>query len=264
MSQRDGILVWGDPQDWNTAVHRFLGDCIPQNVRLAIEANPRRYFYADETRWQGDKIVRCQENQEIPGLRELLEEFQQTYPHIRMFHGCRTEDVSSYLRDGFLTLDVKKQIQKAREIFITDQFPQITNEQIMAAARELDNQLRENRLYFCLDDMELIRHAPHYLKYGSEYISGIATYLTQTTGVDCKKILNNRGLPTVFVCDVPLSLIERDHVFHLLVELISRNIVEPYTAGQEAPSIDFTFTFVRSLPASVIKSHYHPEEKHNN
>jgi len=264
MSQRDGILVWGDPQDWNTGVRRFLRDCVPQNVRSAIEADPRMYFYANETRWQGDQIVRCQDNQEIPGLRELLEEFQQTYPKIRMFHGCRTEDVSSYLRDGFLTLDVDKQIQKARDIFITDRFPQITDEHIVAAARKLNHQGQQNRLYFSLDDVNLIKHAQHYLKYGSEYLTVIAAVLSRTTGVDCEGLLGNIGMPTVFVCDVPLPLIQKDNVFHLLVELITWNIVEPYTVGQETPSIDFTFTFFRSLPASVIKSYYHPEEKRNN
>ena len=247
MSRIDGTLVWGDPEDWNTAVHQFLRDCIPQNIRSAIEANPYTYF-------------RPKENQEISGLQELLEQFQQTYPMVRMFHGCRTEDVSSYYRDGLRILDVKRQIQKAKEIFVTEQSPQITNEQIMAATRQLGMQFRGNLLYLCLDDISLIRQAPHYLKYGSEYISAIATYLTETTGVDCKKLLNNRGLPTVFVCDVPLSLIQTDYIFYLLRNLIQSYINEPYTVGQKAPSIDFTFEFDRSLPASVIKSHYHPEE----
>ena len=251
MSQRNGILVWGDPQDWNWAVCRFLRDCIPQNVRSAIEgeADPRMYFY-DDTRWKGKKIT---------GLNELLKEFQRTYRTIRMFHACRTEDVDSYFRDGFLVLNADSQLKKAREIFMTDHFPQITNEHIISAARERENQGRENRLYFCLDDSELIKHAPHYLKYGSEYISVIATYLTQTTGVDCKKILSDKGLPTIFVCDVPVPWIKQDNIFHLLVELITWNMLEPYVVGQEKPSIDFTFTFSRSLPPSVIKSYYHPE-----
>jgi hypothetical protein len=258
MSQRNGILVWGDPQDWNRAACRFLRDCVPQNFRSAIEADPRMYFYAHDTRWEGNQIVCCQDNQKTPGLNELLEEFQQTYRKIRMFHACRTENVNSYLRDGFIVLDVDSQFKKAREIFVTDQFPQITNEHIISAAKELENQGRENRLYFCLDDSELIKHAPHYLKYGSEYISAIATYLTKTTGVDCKKILSDKGLPTVFVCDVPFPWIQKGNLFHLLVELITWNILDPYVVGHEKPSIDFTFTFSSSLPASIIKSYYHP------
>lgn len=225
--------------------------------------NPHWYFDSNQLEWQTGSPVRHRDKQEIQGLRELIEEFQQTYPKVRLFHGCRTEDIGSYLRDGFITLDVDSQIKKAREIFVTAQFPQITNEHIMSAAKELENQGRENRLYFCLDDTELISHAPHYLKYGSEYMSAIATYLTQTTGVDCKKILSNRGLPTVFVCDVPHSFIQKRAIVSLLREITICTINEQYVAGQKIPSIDFTFEFSRSLPANVITIYYHPKEKPN-
>lgn len=258
MSQRDGILVWSNPQDWNSAVHRFLRDCVPQDVRLAIGGDPHEYFDSNQLKWLGDRPVRYRDNQEIPGLRELVEEFQQTYPRIRMFHGCRTEDVGSYFRDGFRTLDSDKQIQKARSIFLSSQFPQITDEHIVAAARELNRQGRQNILYFCLDDVHLITWAGHYLVYGSEYLSAMAASLSSATGIDLMGHLRNTGIPTIFVCDVPHSFIQQPDVVSLLIDIIIRTIDEPYALGQKIPSIDFTFEFYSSLPASVITSHYHP------
>ncbi len=264
MSQDNGVLIWGDPQDWNAAIHRFLRECIPQDIGARIENDPLRYFCSNEITYLYDQPVRCHDNQEILGLRELLEIFQQTYPRIRMFHACRTDDVDSYLRYGFFTLDLDKQNQKAKDIFIANRFPQITNEHIVAAARKLNNQGRQNRLYFCLDDIYLINHAPHYLIHGSEYLAAIAAELSRATGVDCKRLLSKIGLPTMFVCDVPLSLIQKHNILHLLVELINYTICEPYVRGHNKPSIDFTFEFDSSLPASIIESYYHPEEKLNN
>ncbi|MFC1969729.1 hypothetical protein ACFLVV_00740 [Chloroflexota bacterium] len=255
VSQKDGTLVWADPQDWSTAVRRFLRDRLPDNIRSAIEAGPEMYFYTDDTKWEGDRLVRCRDNQEIPGLRDLLQEFQQTYSKVIMFHGCRTEDVGSYLRDGFLPLDVDKQMQKARDLFLTDRYPQITEGQFSAAASECNDVYRQQGIFFSLDETVLINWSGHYLVYGSEYLQCVAAELTRATGVECEETLRNIGVPTMFVCDVPLSLIQRDRMWHLLVELIR---LEPYAAGEERPSIDFTFKFAGPIPADVIRSHYHP------
>jgi hypothetical protein len=257
MSQKDGTLVWADPQDWNTAVRRWL-DHLPNNIRSEIEADdPKMYFFDEGTEWIGDRRVHCRDGQEIPGTRELLEGFKRTYSKVRMFHGCRTEDVGSYLRGGFLTPDVDKQMEKARGLFVTDRHPEITERDLSIAASKFCD-LYEDCIYFCLDEAELINSCGHYLIYGSEYLQWIASELTRTTGVKCMEILRNIGVPTVFACEIPLPWIHEERVGNLLVELITFTVLWPYVNGQERPSTRFTFKFAGLLPADVIRSHRHP------
>lgn len=49
-----------------------------------------------------------------------------------------------------------------------------------------------------------LRDCSHYVLYGSEYLTAIAAHLGRFR--DYRQALKAHGAPTVFVCDVPLSL----------------------------------------------------------
>ncbi len=247
MSQNYGVFVWRDPEDWNSAVHRLLLDCVTPEIKSMIEVDPSGYFYSN----QKDK-------QETPGLRELVKKFKHIYPLIRMFHACKPENVGDYFSDGFKTLDVNANDKKARELFLSSRFHGITSEDFNVAVKELQRQQRQNKLYFCLDDENLIAFAAHYLIYGSEYLTGIASVLSRKTGTDTLAVLRDIGIPTVFICDIPYALIPKPRFTSLVIETIIRSLNDSYMSGNKKPSIDFTFEFNRLIPNSVIVSHYHP------
>ena len=84
MSQSNSIFIWREPADWNLAVSRFLRDCVPADIKSAIEADSRGYFYSNQIEWLDDQPVRYDNKQEIIGLKELLSEFENTYAYIRV------------------------------------------------------------------------------------------------------------------------------------------------------------------------------------
>jgi len=257
MSQLNGLLIWSDPKDWNAAVHRFLDDCITKDIRSQVVKNPEMYFFDEGTTWPDDQpIPLLINNQKVSGASELLEAFQQTYPRIRMFHGCRTDDITSYLRNGLCILSVDDQTEKAKKLFLNDQFPQITEADIMAAKIELDNQGRQNSVCLLLDDSSFINRTSQYLEYGGEYIAGIASYLSRVTGLDCMNYLRSIGTPTVFICEVPLLLVKAHTAFNLLILLLNSTIYEQYGNNEDKPTTGFGFTFYRPIPPKFIATYY--------
>lgn len=256
MSQENGILLWKDPSDWNNAIKKLLKDCIETEIRTAIERNPTEYFYY-EAQWSEELNIQCQNDNELPGYHELMQGFERMYPKIRMYHGCRTDDISSYLKVGLLTFDPKECIQKAKKIFLSGLFPNITEADIDTAAKAIANQGRENKICLALDDINLKESTPHYFKYGSESLRIIASRLPGISQ-NYEEILQNIGNPTIFVCDIPQYRIDKQALFHLLTELIRWTVCYPYKQGEEEESIDFTFTFTTNVDPSFITSYYHP------
>jgi hypothetical protein len=258
MSQNDGILIWRDPADWNKAVHRLLSESIPKCIKLAIEKAPREYFYYD-SKWQGERRIKFQTGEELPGIPELLIGFKETYPKVRMFHACRTNNIASYLEKGLRLHNSEEQLQRAKDIFISDRFPQLTEDLINRAANILDQQGRGNKVSFGLDDMNLITHDQNYIEYGGEYIFRIAQYLTSMTNVDCKKILHEIGVPTILVCDIPVIMIPESVIFNLFAdELIRYTILYPYKGKGPRPSTNFGISLERDIPSNLISSYYQP------
>ncbi|WP_219993690.1 hypothetical protein [Paenibacillus cellulosilyticus] len=56
---------------------------------------------------------------------------------------------------------------------------------------------------------QLLDSCGHYLIYGSEFICGIAAEL------NCQYVLKNKGIPTIFHCDVPLEKIPSNYIADL-------------------------------------------------
>lgn len=256
MSQENGILIWRDPADWNDAFKKLLKDCLPKKIKKAIERNPEEYFYYD-TEWSEELDIQCQNGNELPGCHELIEGFERMYPRIRMFHACRTDDISSYLKNGLQIFDPKELYKRAQNIFISGRFPNITEDHINTAAKAIANQGRENKICLSLDDINLKESTPDYFIYGSESLRIIASRLQNMTGENCMEFLRNVGIPTIFVCDIPVYLIKKQTLFHLVTELIRWTISYPYKIGEEE-SIDFIFTFTSTVDPGFITSYYQP------
>ena len=181
MSQKNKIFIWKEPDDWYSVINGLLHDFIPHHIKSAIEANPEGYFYST-IEWQNGVPVRRDDGQEVKDLITLWDRFENTYSYIRMFHACRPDNIGAYLEKGFVPPDEKTITQKAMELFLSPKFPQVKSEQIDETMKDLRRERRENKLYFCLDDADLILHAGHYLKYGSEYLLAIAKELSRKTG----------------------------------------------------------------------------------
>lgn len=157
------------------------------------------------------------------------------YTHIRGYHACRPVDIAKYYAEGLVLFDEKGLQQTARSIFS------------LPPDKELNDRLLpyRSRIFFCLFKQQLIRGSGHYLCYGSEYLAGVAARLDRYIAGPYHDILLRTGIPTIFICDVPLELISEPQI-----EDISSNYCSDHT--------DWCFALEQSLPPEHIAGHEHP------
>ncbi len=124
------------------------------------------------------------------------------YTHIRAYHACRPIDLESYFTEGIRPFHIEEMRQIAAATF------GIAVSVVMNIEPEGQSNTT-NHLYFSLFKNELLRESGHYLCWGSEYLAAIAARLDK--GVDGKyhNMLSNTGIPTIFVCDIPIDLLPR-------------------------------------------------------
>ena len=122
------------------------------------------------------------------------------YTHIRVYHACRPIDIRSYYIEGIKPFDEKEMRQAASKIFGISKEIVIDNEPHM-----LTN--LSNNVYFGLFKRELLKNSGHYLCWGSEYLASIAAQLDKSEYGMFHNILSNTGIPTIFVCDIPINLL---------------------------------------------------------
>ncbi len=163
--------------------------------------------------------------------------------------------MEGYYKNGLLPADPKLLDNLARDYF--EKSPRITQETLNCAVKVLEEQHRSGKIYFSLDDRILPRR--DFLKYGSEYLAVIAHKLKRMTGEDCPALLKTIGIPTVFVCDLPISNVATSSVHNLSGKLLECLFEEYVRLQEEVTEVDFTFPISIKLPPSMIVSHYHPQ-----
>lgn len=118
---------------------------------------------------------------------------------IRTFHGCRTDDAGSYFRHGLRIHDRAAMTAQVKAIVDGSEELAWMKSGLDAAIAEIDNRLDPGRLYVVADDTVLLKHAAHYLIYGSEWISAVL-------GAAGRRVLLRRGAPTLLEIDLPLRM----------------------------------------------------------
>jgi hypothetical protein len=126
-------------------------------------------------------------------------------------------------------------------------------DQIDAAIAEIDNTLDVGSVYVVADDTALLKYAGHYLIYGSEWISAVL-------GEAGRKVLLQRGAPTLLRIDLPLDATD----IYTRTALATRMLREWTRLACNRPDwsalIDFSFCLRADVPPAWIVSHSHPAE----
>ena len=249
MTECDSVFIWSHFDNWSPLVVEWFQEIVPEASRGAARQEPLMYF---------NLIKDSDADTQTGPTSQLSRKFKEAYSKIRLFHACRPSDIGSYIQKGLFPLSTIDADNGARTLFRSQKIPLVSERALSDAVAELSRENRGGYLYLSLDDIGLVRDAWHYLIYGSEYHAALAATLFKRTGVDCLAVLQKIGIPTVFACGVPLGYVPESTLQSLVCELISRAILESGFQKKAARTIDFTFTFSVKLPASVIKTHYHP------
>jgi len=130
---------------------------------------------------------------------------QERYRALRAVHGTRTSDLGTFYKGGLKRLQPEFFHDQAREIFLNGDYPELSEEKLQDAITAVGSELRSGRVYFEANENMLIDLCGHYMLYGSEYLICIAANLDGPR--DYRQVLKTRGVPTLFICDVPLELL---------------------------------------------------------
>ncbi len=186
---------------------------------------------------------------------EYLAVIQKHYDGILVYHGCRPTDVSVYYKDGLRIANYQILDQCARNIFLSGEFSEITEELFQEAVKKQSDNHNFNSCVI-LDDRKLLEMGGHYLIYGSERIFKIACNLTRNSVVDYTKVLKRFGQPTILILTLSIEQIGGSDLDQFC-DVISNNI-KIASRKTAIPLIDFTFLLKRNLPPTSIIDHYHP------
>jgi hypothetical protein len=190
-----------------------------------------------------------------PALDKLVVKFRKSYKSITAYHGCRLVSPESYYTHGLKLADHQELLERAVLFFCNLEKFSVTERQVRDAYKEIkENDVDDKKCYLALDDRELVKFCGHYLLYGSEFLISIGAGLQKETGIDYRQFLKKIGTPTIFVCDVPITLISDSDLRELTAKLGDASI-----ENEECDVVNFSITLRSQLQATHIRRHFHPE-----
>jgi hypothetical protein len=185
--------------------------------------------------------------------RRLTERFHA----LRSFHAARPTDTASYYCCGIRPLSRARWHELVEDCFLSR-----TKDPNMAAAisRACEVQFEMvsgGRVHFCCDERLLEARDGYSLIYGSLSLLAVAIRIDREFGTDFKSALRQRGEPIVFVCEIPMGLLEHDVLDRLFAALCKAHT---YAGEKGAPASPFGFHFSipSALPPESIVGHHRP------
>lgn len=166
---------------------------------------------------------------------------------MRAFHATRCEDVNKYYASSIQIADFDSLIEKAKKIFSVEPF-YFTAQQVEWAASKI-GKFDEKRLFLGLDDRLLLEQCGHYLIYGSEFLGSIGAQLVSFGKGNPQALLKSFGKPTMFICNVPMKLIDKSTLKELAYYISSYKPTD---------FMDLTITLRQPLLGQNIVGHYFP------
>lgn len=188
----------------------------------------------------------------------LQSRMRTAFDGVLVYHAARPRDVVTYYKRGLVLGSHADQKARAREIFLSGEFPELTEGSLAAAEDDIIPPIDDGRAFVSLDATGFIEYAGHYLIYGSEYLCGLAAGLTTVHGRDYRQVLKRFGIPTVFRLRLPFEAISESDASQLAQVLHSQR--RRGRSGLAAPTIDFTFRLRQALPPECVLGHYHPDQ----
>ncbi|BDT74175.1 hypothetical protein os4_37280 (plasmid) [Comamonadaceae bacterium OS-4] len=242
---------------WRNEIWKLIEDFVDADVKKAFLECPPKYVVGDDLSWLDD-IVYAVRNDEIDSKALLAERLRSSYRALRAVHGTRTDNIPKFYHDGLLPMVPELLHAQAREIFLGGEFPELTESMLLNAIEAVGSELREGRVWFEANEEMLIAQAGHYMLYGSEYVTAIAAHLQGYR--DYRQVLKNSGQPTMFVCDVPLELINEG----ILKEFAGGALESVFQELLDGPEFvpdrwrGAGFYIRKPLSAEHLVGHYHP------
>lgn len=252
------VWLWEDLKSWEQPLWNAIGDIVSRSVVQRVRKNPPKYLVGDDLSWLDDRVHDVS-GQYVDTKLLCAGRLQTLFEGVRAYHGTRTADVGQFYSQGMLPLDAECFEERARQIFLTPEFPELTREGVDKAITSVGRDLRHGSLFFDLHKRELVECGSHYMLYGSEYVTAIAAHIEGPR--DYRQALKHFGVPTLFVCNVPFSLMHpgaiADFAGQAIRVLFERVMDKDYYHPQAGEGGGIVIK--SPLAPKFIVSHSHPE-----
>jgi hypothetical protein len=172
-----------------------------------------------------------------------------TFTHFACFHGSRVDDVGMFYREGLQISDNAALDTRARALFVTSEFPTITEERFAEAVAELGPR-DHGKAYVVIDGHSLLQCGGGYFIYGIERLGCLAAKF------GLQEVLKRSGTPVLVEFHIPANELAKDEL-DSLASRIGR--LENRRNRIHRPFFDYSITFERALPAEWVKGHRRPD-----
>jgi hypothetical protein len=243
---------------WRDEIWTLVSDFADSKVRAAFVAAPPEYVVSDDLSWL-DNIVFNVHGSEIDSKSRLAGRLRPRFRAMRAVHGTRTANVESFYLNGVRPLVPEEFHKEAHEIFLSGAFSELSEPDVQAAIDKVGISVREGLAYFEANEEMLKELAGHHMLYGSEYLTAIAANIGHAR--DYRQVLKKQvGLPTIFVCDVPLNLIDHGTLLEFSGTALENIFLELLEGEDFQPDRwrGAGFCIRTVLAPEHLVGHYHP------
>ncbi len=195
--------------------------------------------------------------------KDKIDEFRRQYSHIRAYHACRPEDVSSYYDKGLLLRNKDDQIERFRSLFLGGKFPELTEEMLQQSIEKLvPYSDADGELCLALDDRFIIAHCGQYLISGSEYLAALVIQLPIDDSKEYLSVLRGIGKPIFFEIDLPNTpeYVSDSDICNVIDDMIEQWQYCLANSTLDCSYSPCTIPIYKPLESKHICSHYHPKK----
>ncbi len=254
------MISWRKQKSLKKITESLLDGILTESIIEYFQYNRPRYFVSDNSSWFRDAVYNVHEIYIEDPFEYLAQKIKENVKFLRAYHGCKPIDFKSYFENGIIPLDTKTFVEYA-ETRLTP--CGVTKADIINGMKGIDTSCRGGYAWFVLDDRSYFEGCEHYLIYGSEYLNAVAGKIQYEIGKPAKYHLEEVGTPTIFVCNIPISIID-DVDLRLLSGTMIKNYFEIIFDGRDnSDGLNFGFEIEVILKPEYIIDHYHPKELNN-
>lgn len=253
-------ISWRNQDDLDKVTKLLLKGILTDTLIKYFNKNRPEYFVSDDSSWLRKGILSVHGIHIENPFEYFAKKIKENIVYLRVYHGCKPIDFESYFKEGFYPLQIDSFITSTAKRF---QKFDITETHIKEAIKKVSTETREGRLWFVIDDRTFFNGAGHYLIYGGEYLQAIAGNIQKTIAKPLQSHLEQTGVPTVFICEIPISMIDEEDILNLSGAILENYFEKIFNERNKDQRKDFGFSISASLPAKYLVGHYHPEEIEN-
>lgn len=176
------------------------------------------------------------------------------YTHIRAYHGCRTSNVESYIKEGIHSFSREQAYKIVSNILLQCGIQE--KEILKCFNKKWNNNIDHfNNVCVNISKEDMLHLSGHYLVYGSEFICGMAADLF------CQYKLKKIGKPTLLECHIDKRKLSRS-----TLQAIEDNEIKYgcwdggiYLSDDVSPDEIVEITYPRKIYDPLLSDYYYTE-----